>query len=71
GLTPFQALQTATVNAAKALNLDAGTLEAGKLADIALVEGDPRENIANSFKVRSVIANGVVHHVDDLVKPNP
>ena len=71
GLTPFQALQTATVNAAKALNLDAGTLEAGKLADIALVDGDPRANIANSFKVRSVIANGVVHHVDDLVKPNP
>jgi hypothetical protein len=39
GFTPFQALQTATVNAAKALNLDAGTLEPGKLADIVLIEG--------------------------------
>ncbi len=68
GLTPFQALQTATVNSAKALNLDAGTLEAGKLADIVLLEGDPREDIANTFKVRTVIANGERHDVTDLLK---
>ncbi|MBB3982640.1 Tol biopolymer transport system component [Sphingobium fontiphilum] len=68
GLTPFQALQTATVNAAKALNLDAGTLEAGKLADIVLIDGDPRENIANTFKVKTVIANGNAYTVDDLLK---
>lgn len=68
GLTPFQALQTATVNAARALNLDAGTLEAGKLADIVLIDGDPRENIANTFKVRTVIANGAAYTVDDLLK---
>jgi imidazolonepropionase-like amidohydrolase len=67
GLTPFQALQTATVNSAKDLNLDAGTLEAGKLADIVLVEGDPRENIANTFKVRKVMVNGVSHDVDDII----
>ncbi len=67
GLTPFQALQTATVNSARALNLDAGTLEPGKLADIALIEGDPREDIANTFKVRTVVANGVVHQVADLI----
>ncbi|PHQ60037.1 MAG: amidohydrolase [Sphingobium sp.] len=67
GLTPFQALQTATVNSAKALNLDAGTLEVGKLADIALLDGDPRADIANSFKVKKVVANGVVHDVADLI----
>ena len=67
GLTPFQALQTATVNSAKALNLDAGTLEAGKLADIVLLDGDPRENIANTFKVRKVVANGVSHDVEQLI----
>lgn len=67
GLTPFQALQTATVNSAKSLNLDAGTLEAGKLADITLLAGDPRENIANTFNVRKVIANGRYYDVGDLV----
>lgn len=67
GLTPFQALQTATVNSAKSLNLDAGTLEAGKLADITLLAGDPRENIANTFNVRKVIANGKYYDVGELV----
>ncbi|AJR23912.1 PD40 domain-containing protein [Sphingobium fuliginis] len=67
GLTPFQALQTATVNSAKSLNLDAGTLEAGKLADITLLAGDPRENIANTFNVRKVIANGKYYDVAELV----
>jgi imidazolonepropionase-like amidohydrolase len=66
GLTPFQALQTATVNPARALNLDAGTLEAGKLADITLLEGDPREDIANTFKVKAVVANGRVMTEEEL-----
>lgn len=67
GLTPFQALQTATVNSAKALLLDAGTLEAGKLADIVLLDGDPRADIANTFKVRKVMANGYVFELQDLI----
>lgn len=68
GLTPFQALQTATVNSAKSLNLDAGTLEAGKLADIVLVEGDPRQDISATFKVRKVIINGVAYDEAELLK---
>ncbi len=67
GLTPFEALQTATVNPALQLGLDAGTLEGGRLADIALVEGDPRENIADTFKVRMVVTNGRVLNVADLI----
>jgi Tol biopolymer transport system component len=69
GLTPFQALQTATVNSAKSLNLDAGTLEAGKLADIVLVAGDPRTDISAAFNVRKVIANGVTYDEAALLKP--
>ncbi|MDE1914459.1 MAG: PD40 domain-containing protein [Sphingomonadales bacterium] len=67
GFTPFEALQTATVNAAKALNLDAGTLEPGKLADIALIDGDPRKDITAIFKVRDVVANGRPYTVADLL----
>jgi len=47
GMKPMHALQTATINAAKAIKLDKdlGTLEAGKLADIVAVNGDPVANI--------------------------
>ena len=69
GLTPFQALQSATVTPAQALNLDAGTIEPGKLADIVLLKGDPRENIANTFNVDTVIANGTVYTMEALLKP--
>lgn len=68
GFTPFQALQTATVNSARALNLDAGTLEPGKLADIVLVEGDPRQNVEALFQVRQVITNGRPFTVDELLE---
>jgi Tol biopolymer transport system component/imidazolonepropionase-like amidohydrolase len=67
GFTPFEALQTATVNAAKALNLDAGTIEPGKLADVVLIEGDPRKDIAATLRVRQVIANGRAYSVADLL----
>jgi imidazolonepropionase-like amidohydrolase len=47
GMTPMHAIQTATKNAAHALRLEQslGTIEAGKLADIVAVDGDPLEDI--------------------------
>lgn len=70
GLTPFQALRTATANSAQELGLDAGTLEAGKLADIVLVSGDPRQDISNTFNVRTVIANGRAYTMKQLMDGN-
>jgi imidazolonepropionase-like amidohydrolase len=70
GMTPYEALRAATVTPAEELNLDAGSIEAGKLADIVIVDGNPLEDIANAHKVKEVIANGRLYTVDDLVSGN-
>ncbi len=62
GLTRMQALQTATLNPAKFLNmLDTfGTVEAGKFADLVLLDADPLEDIRNTEKINAVVKNGRV-----------
>ena len=69
GMAPFDILKTATVNPAQALGLQAGTIEAGKLADIIMIDGDPLADIANTVKVRKVMANGRMHDVAQLIAP--
>ena len=68
GMSPYDALKAATVNPAIALGLNAGTIEPGKLADLIMIDGDPLADIANTTKVRRVIANGRLYDVADLVK---
>ena len=67
GMTPFEALRAATVTPAAALRLDAGSIEAGKLADLVIVDGNPLEDIANARRVRQVIANGRVIGMRELL----
>src|SRR6202521_1546458 len=60
GLTPMQALQTATLNPAKFMGrtADMGTVEKGKLADLVLLDANPLEDIANTQKIRGVVLAG-------------
>jgi imidazolonepropionase-like amidohydrolase len=60
GLTPLQALQTATLNPAKFMGrlADLGTVERGKLADLVLLDANPLEDIANTRKIRAVLLAG-------------
>lgn len=60
GMSPMEAIQAATIAPARAMKLDrdSGTVEAGKRADLILVDANPLESISNIRKVRTVFANG-------------
>jgi len=60
GFTPMEALQTATLNPAKFLGMEAqlGTVEKGKLADLVLLDANPLDDIRNTQKIAAVIVNG-------------
>ena len=59
GLTPMQALQSATRNAGVFFGLrDTGTIAKGNRADLVLLDANPLENISNARKIRGVVLNG-------------
>jgi hypothetical protein len=62
GLTPLEALRTATYNPADYLgSLDSlGTIGKGKIADLVLLDADPLKDIQNTIRISAVIANGRV-----------
>lgn len=70
GMTAMEALRAGTLSGAKYLGLDAqiGSIEAGKLADMVILDANPLENIRNSEKVSMVMKNGVLYNeaLDEL-----
>ncbi len=60
GLTTYDALQTATRNAAECLEIlhITGTVEAGKAADLVLLEANPLENITHTKRIAGVMKSG-------------
>ena len=70
GLTPMEVIQLATLGAAKVMREDAvvGSVEAGKRADLILVDGDPLRDFATLRKVTRVVANGTMYDPADLWK---
>jgi imidazolonepropionase-like amidohydrolase len=63
GMSPASALRSATLEAARVVGLEEqlGTVEAGKLADLVAVPGDPLADIRATTKVSFVMKGGVVH----------
>jgi imidazolonepropionase-like amidohydrolase len=68
GLTPMEALQSATRNPARYLNKldEMGTVEAKKAADLVLLNADPLEDIHNTQKIEAVIMRGRYYSRKDL-----
>jgi predicted amidohydrolase len=71
GFTPMQAIQAATKWPAETFHMQdrLGTIEAGKLADLLIVNADPLQDIRNTQKIDSVIFNGKV--IDRTYHPWP
>lgn len=63
GLTPMQALQTATLNPARFFDKekDLGTVEQGKIADLVLLNANPLEDIENTTKIAAVVQGGKLY----------
>jgi imidazolonepropionase-like amidohydrolase len=63
GFTPLEALQSATLVPARVMGMErqAGTVEAGKAADLLLLDADPLADISNTRRIHTVIAGGRVY----------
>ena len=73
GMTPLEALDSATISGARYLGMDKdlGSLEAGKLADLVVLDKNPLENIRNSDSVRYVMLNGRLYDAATLDQVAP
>jgi hypothetical protein len=60
GLTPHEVLRAATLHGAQAIGYaqDLGSLEAGKLADLVVLDADPLADLRNTARIRYVMKNG-------------
>jgi len=68
GMTPLQALRTATISPAQTLGLNEqlGSIKVGKLADLIVVDGDISQDIRLSDKVRFTMVNGRLYNAQTM-----
>jgi hypothetical protein len=73
GLTPAAAITAATTNNARILKQDKnlGTIEAGKIADLVLLAGDPLADIRNTRRITKVVRSGRVIDPDEVLQTVP
>ena len=70
GLSPLEALRSATVRPAEYFSLqdEMGTIEAGKVADLVLLDANPLDDIGNTRDIAAVVSKGRLLSRDDLAR---
>jgi imidazolonepropionase-like amidohydrolase len=72
GFTEIEALQAATVNAAKSIHLDdIGTLQEGKIADLVILNKNPLENIKHTQDIDFIVKGGKVYNQEEILSSIP
>jgi imidazolonepropionase-like amidohydrolase/Tol biopolymer transport system component len=68
GLTPHETLRVVTLYGAEAIGMqqDVGSIEAGKMADLIVLDRNPLENLRNTNSIRYVMKNGELYEGDTL-----
>jgi imidazolonepropionase-like amidohydrolase len=66
GLTPYESLRTATVNAAEFLGATSGVVAVGRQADLIMVNGDPLKDVSNASRRVGVMLRGQWLEEDEL-----
>ena len=68
GMTPVEVLRAATIDGARIVGIDQdlGSIEAGKLADMVILDANPLENIRNTESIDRVVQNGRLYDGDTL-----
>jgi hypothetical protein len=72
-MTPMEALRASTIAAADKIGFapDLGSIEAGKLADLMVLDANPLDDIHNTVKIRWVVKNGELFDADTLKREWP
>ncbi|UCD39322.1 MAG: amidohydrolase family protein, partial [Fidelibacterota bacterium] len=73
GLSPMEILTDATLNGARVMGREneLGTIEAGKLADLVILNADPMLDILNTSDIQGVVKHGRYYPADEIIKPSP
>ncbi|WP_425542001.1 amidohydrolase family protein [Alkalibacillus silvisoli] len=72
GFTEIEALQAATVNAAKSINLDdIGTIQEGKIADLVILNENPLDNIKHTQEIDLIVKGGKAYNQEDILRSIP